>query len=99
MIFEKQQMKNYSKGGEEARSQGCRPSILQEVHLPLHQETGGQHVGDIVDGDNDCNDGDVDNAMEMISSRVVSGNKKYFQTLLGLLIFSLILSVLAVVTW
>ena len=99
MIFEKQQMKNYSKGGEEARSQGCRPSILQEVHLPLHQETGGQHVGDIVDGDNDCNDGDVDNAMEMISSKVVSGNKKYFQTLLGLLIFSLILSVLAVVTW
>ena len=43
--------------------------------------------------------GDVDSAMEMISSRVVSGNKKYFQTLLGLLIFSLILSVLAVVTW
>merc|ERR1711963_950932 len=26
-------------GGEESRSQGCRPSILQEVHLPLHQET------------------------------------------------------------
>merc|ERR1712156_1156067 len=25
-------------GGEEARSKGCRPPILQEVHLPLHQE-------------------------------------------------------------
>ena len=54
---------------------------------------------DIIVGDDACTGGDVDNAMEMISSRVVSGNKKYFQTLLGLLIFSLILSVLAVVTW
>merc|ERR1711962_364285 len=25
-------------GGEEARSKGCRPPILQEVHLPLLQE-------------------------------------------------------------
>merc|ERR1711872_859855 len=46
-------------GGEEARSKGCRPPVLQEVHLPLHQETDPS----------------------------------------GLLIFSLILSVLAVVTW
>merc|ERR1712211_162330 len=26
-------------GGEEARSKGCRPPVLQKVHLPLHQET------------------------------------------------------------
>ena len=57
MIVEKQQMKNYSKGGEEARSKGCRPPILQEVHLPLHQEAGGQHVDDVIDGDDACNDG------------------------------------------
>merc|ERR1711913_121170 len=25
-------------GGEEAGSKGCRPPILQEVHLPFHQE-------------------------------------------------------------
>merc|ERR1712013_201528 len=27
-------------GGEEAGSKGCRPPVLQEVHLPLHQEAG-----------------------------------------------------------
>ena len=56
-IFMRSKKWTFLKGGEEAGSKGCRPPILQEVHLPLHQEAGGQHVDDVIDGDDACNVG------------------------------------------